>query len=85
MFDVSAHAPFVLDAQEVHRSAIYVCQGTAISYHIVFPCVFCVCVMISTIKDGSTPLLAAAFHGHLDMVKFLVLEANADPHQPDTV
>ena len=56
-----------------------------ISDNILFVCYFCVCVMMSTIKDGTTPLLAAALHGHLDVIKFLVIEANVDPHQQDTV
>ena len=40
---------------------------------------------MSTIKDEVTPALVAAQEGHLDVVKFLVLEANADPNQPDKV
>ena len=42
-------------------------------------------VMMSTIKDGSTPVLKAACEGHLGVVKFLVIEAEADPHQSKQV
>ena len=42
-------------------------------------------VIMLTIKDGFSPVSIAAFRGHLDVVKFLVIEANADPHQPDMV
>jgi len=33
-------------------------------------------------KSGATPVFQAAKNGHLDVVKYLVLEANADPNQP---
>ena len=42
-------------------------------------------VMISTIKDEWTPVHIAARCGHINMVKFLVLEANADPHKGNKV
>ena len=42
-------------------------------------------VMISTIKDECTPVYIAARCGHLNVVKFLVLEANADPHKGNKV
>ena len=41
--------------------------------------------MISTIKTGATPVFVAAQKGHLNVVKFLVLEANADPNKWDKV
>ena len=41
--------------------------------------------MTSIIKDGSTPVKNAAQFGHLDVVKFLVSEANADPNKWDKV
>ena len=41
--------------------------------------------MMSIIKSGATPVLMAAKHGHLDVVKYLVLEANADPNKPNKV
>ena len=53
----------------------------------------CVCMcmwiygvgMMSTIKDERTPVWIAALKGHVDVVKFLVLEANADPNKPHKV
>ena len=39
-------------------------------------------VMTSIIKSGSTPVKKAAANGHLDVVKFLVLEGKADPTKP---
>ena len=47
--------------------------------------VLCLRVMMSTIKAGQTPVLAAAFQGYLDVVRFLVMEAQVDPHQPNKV
>ena len=41
--------------------------------------------MTSIIKTGFTPVGIAAESGHLDVVKFLVLEANADPTKGDEV
>ena len=41
--------------------------------------------MTSITKTGTTPVGAAAYYGHLDVVKFLVLEANADPDKPNKV
>ena len=41
--------------------------------------------MTSIIKDGATPVKVAARNGHLDVVKFLVLEGNADPNKWDEV
>ena len=41
--------------------------------------------MTSIIKGGATPVYRAAKNGHLDVVKFLVLEANADPNKWDEV
>ena len=41
--------------------------------------------MTSIIKTGTTPVGIAAKNGHLDVVKFLVLEANADPNKPSKV
>ena len=41
--------------------------------------------MMSTIKEERTPVLEAAFNGHVDVVKFLVSEANADPNKPNKV
>ena len=40
---------------------------------------------MSTIKEERTPVWSAAFYGHVDVVKFLVLEANADPNKPTKV
>ena len=42
-------------------------------------------VMISTIKDDCTRVFIAAKNGRLNVVKFLVLEANADPHKGNKV
>ena len=52
---------------------------------IVFVCGDSFWVIILVMKHADTPLLAAAFHGHLDVVEFLVIEANADPNQTDKV
>ena len=41
--------------------------------------------MTSIIKGGATPVYRAAQFGHLDVVKFLVSEANADPNKWDEV
>ena len=41
--------------------------------------------MMSTIKEERTPVWSAAFNGRVDVVKFLVLEANADPNKPNKV
>ena len=41
--------------------------------------------MTSIIKGGATPVFQAALNGHLDVVKYLVLEANADPNKGDKV
>ena len=41
--------------------------------------------IISTTKTGFTPVCVAAQEGHLNVVKFLVLEAHADPHMPNKV
>ena len=41
--------------------------------------------MTSIIKNGDTPVKRAAHYGHLDVVKFLVLEAHADPNKWDEV
>ena len=41
--------------------------------------------MMSTIKEERTPVWIAAFNGHVDVVKFLVVEANADPNKPNKV
>ena len=41
--------------------------------------------MMSTVKKECTLVWAAAFYGHVDVVKFLVMEANADPNKPDKV
>ena len=41
--------------------------------------------MTSFIKTGTTPVGIAAYSGHLDVVKFLVLEAHADPTKGDEV
>ena len=41
--------------------------------------------MTSIIKDGATPVLMAARFGHLDVVKFLVVEAHVDPNKWDEV
>ena len=41
--------------------------------------------MMSIVKEQRTPVWSAAFRGHIDVVKFLVLEANADPNQPTKV
>ena len=38
-----------------------------------------------SIKDGRTPLLAAAHQGHLNVVKYLFTEAKVNPNQPDKV
>ena len=54
-------------------------------------CFVCMCMwiydggMMSTIKEERTPVWSAAFNGHVDVVKFLVLEANADPNKPEKV
>ena len=40
---------------------------------------------MSTIKDGVTPILAAAQNGHLDVVEWLVTKANADANTPNKV
>ena len=61
--------------------------------HVILPayCIFdCIVlaadlVLVYTIKDGSDPLLSAAFRGHLDVVKFLVIEAKANPHKKNKV
>ena len=56
-----------------------------------YVCLYCVnmCThvggMISIIKDGTTPVHFAALEGRLDVVKFLILEANADPNKPKKV
>ena len=41
--------------------------------------------MMSTVKEERTPVWSAAFGGHVDVVKYLVLEADADPHKPNKV
>ena len=41
--------------------------------------------MTSTVKTGCTPVFVAAQEGHINVVKFLVLEANADPHKGNKV
>ena len=41
--------------------------------------------MTSTVKTGATPVCAAAQEGHLNVVKFLTLKANADPNKPREV
>ena len=41
--------------------------------------------MMSIIKGGATPVKMAAWKGHLDVVKFLVVEAHADPNKWDEV
>ena len=41
--------------------------------------------MTSIIKSGATPVYKAAQKGHLDVLKFLVLEAHADPNKWDEV
>jgi len=38
--------------------------------------------LMSTIQNEATPALVAAQEGKLDVLQFLVLEANADPNQP---
>ena len=40
---------------------------------------------MSTIQNQATPALVAAGQGHLGVLQFLVLEANADPNQPAKV
>ena len=53
----------------------------------------CVCIymwicdggMMSTVKEERTPVWNAAFRGHVDVVKYLVMEADADPHKPNKV
>ena len=42
-------------------------------------------LMLWNTKSGQTPLLKAAFRGHLDVVRFLVTEAKVDPHQRNEV
>ena len=37
------------------------------------------------IKNDRTPVYAAAFCGHVDVVEFLVVKANADPNKPAKV
>ena len=41
--------------------------------------------MTSIIKNGTTPVKTAARFGHLNVVKFLVVEAHADPNKWDEV
>ena len=41
--------------------------------------------MTSIIKIGATPVKIAAQQGHLDVVKFLVVEAHVDPNKWDEV
>ena len=41
--------------------------------------------LLLTTKNEATPALVAAQEGHLSVLKFLVLEAHADPNQPDKV
>ena len=41
--------------------------------------------MMSIIKNGRTPVYQASRNDHLDVVKFLVLEAHADPNKWDEV
>ena len=38
--------------------------------------------LMSTIQNQATPAYVAAQEGKLDVLKFLVLKANADPNQP---
>ena len=40
---------------------------------------------IPAVKDGATPVRMAAQCGHVDVVKFLTLEADADPNKADKV
>ena len=44
-----------------------------------------VCGMVSTVKDGRTPVCIAAEKGYAKVVEFLVLKANVDPNQADEV
>ena len=37
------------------------------------------------IKGGETPVHAAAYNGHLEVIKYLVTEAKADVNQPSKV
>ena len=37
------------------------------------------------IKGGETPVYVATKDGHLEVVKYLVTEANVDANQPDKV
>ena len=47
----------------------------------------CVCdrLILWHAKNGLTPLLKAAYGGHMDAVRFLATEAKADPHQRNQV
>lgn len=48
-----------------------------------FSCTFLFANDISiNIKQGATPLHAAAMRGHLHMVDYLVTKCKADPHLP---
>ena len=38
-----------------------------------------------TVKEERTPVWGAALNGHVDVVKFLVLEGNADPNKAHKV
>ena len=38
-----------------------------------------------TIKNDRTPVWVAAYDGHVDVVEFLVVKANADPNKPAKV
>ena len=52
-----------------------------------FRMIMCTSVSVNwcTIKDARTPLIVAAQEGHLEVVKYLVTEAKADPNQPTKV
>ena len=41
--------------------------------------------MMSTIKNGATPVYIASQNGHLGVVECLVNKAHADPNTPDKV